>query len=184
VGREHDAVKEGEWANSDEYSAEKIAQNVASRCALDLRGKEMSKVLGKGAISPRTRTRRPGLCAQLAWGLYNMESVLMAYIISTRHAIRRVLAAIEVDSVLLSIYIYSLTAPRTRAAFVLKPAAKRACCRSSGPSATRTCLVTTRLAKDFFLLVTGFEAVGIFAPTLGGVPDGPSPSRQSPLLPA
>ena len=54
MGRLHDAVKEGEWADSDEYSEEKIVQNVASRCALDLRGKEMSKVLGKGAISPRT----------------------------------------------------------------------------------------------------------------------------------
>ena len=54
VGRLHDAVKEGEWADSDEYLAEKIAQNVANRCALDLRGEEMSKVLGKGAISPRT----------------------------------------------------------------------------------------------------------------------------------
>ena len=68
MDREHDAVKEGEWANSDEYSEEKIAQNVASRCALDLRGEEMSKVLGKGAISPRTRTRRPGLCARSPFG--------------------------------------------------------------------------------------------------------------------
>ena len=54
MGRLHDAVKEGEWADSDEYLAEKIAQNVANRCALGLRGEEMSKVLGKGAISPRT----------------------------------------------------------------------------------------------------------------------------------
>ena len=54
MGRELDAVKEGEWANSDEYAAQKIAQNMASRCALDVGGEEMSKVLGKGAISPRT----------------------------------------------------------------------------------------------------------------------------------
>ena len=58
-----------EWANSDEYSAEKIVQNVASRCALDLRGEEMSKVLGKGAISPRNWEHRTCLCAQLIQGL-------------------------------------------------------------------------------------------------------------------